>query len=120
MAVREPSQTRTWRWTAFSGAALLVLLTVHMVAHHFAVEGTGGLRTYDQILDYIATPTILVIECLFIVVITIHAMLGLRSVLLDLGLSERGRARVNRWLVILGSVTVAYGLFLILTLASRA
>jgi len=121
MAVRErPSQTRAWRWTAYTGIALVALLTVHMVAHHFAVEETGGLRTYQQVLDYIATPAILVIECLFIVVITIHAMLGLRSVLLDLGLGDRGRSRVNRLLTALGAVTVAYGLFLVLTLASRA
>jgi len=121
MAVRErPSQTRAWRWTAYSGVALLVLLTVHMVAHHFVVEGAGGLRTYEQVLDYIATPVILVVECLFLVAITIHAMLGLRSVLLDLGTSDRGRARVNRWLTVLGTLTIAYGLFLVLTLASRA
>ena len=28
---------RVWRWTTFSGLALLVLVTVHMVAHHFVV-----------------------------------------------------------------------------------
>lgn len=115
-----PSQTRAWRWTAFSGIALLVLLAVHMIAHHFVVEGTGGLRSYEQVLDYVATPVILVTECLFLVAITIHAMLGLRSVLLDLGMSERGRARLNRWLTVLGTLTVAYGLFLVLILASRA
>ena len=63
-----------------------------MVAHHFVVDEIGGLRTYQQVLDYIGTPLIFVIEGVFLVVVTVHAMLGLRSVLLDFGLTERWRA----------------------------
>jgi succinate dehydrogenase hydrophobic anchor subunit len=114
------TQTRVWRWTAFTGVALLVLVTIHMIAHHFVVESIGGLRTYRQILDYIANPVMFTIECTFLVVVTIHAMLGLRSVLFDLNFGARARARINRGLVALGALTVAYGLALIGTLASRA
>jgi succinate dehydrogenase hydrophobic anchor subunit len=125
MAVRAPEapggrRSRTWRVTALSGVAVLVLVTVHMVAHHFVVDEIGGLRTYAQVLDYIANPVIVVIECLFLAVITIHAMLGLRSVLFDLGLSERAKRSVSRGLTGLGVVTIAYGLALIGILASRA
>lgn len=112
--------TRVWWWTIGTGAALLVLATVHMVAHHFVVEEVGGLRTYAQVLDYISNPIILVIESLFLVSVTIHAMLGLRSVLFDFDLGQRARVRVDRGLVVLGALTVAYGFFLIGTLASRA
>ncbi len=63
-----------------------------MVAHHFVVERIGGLRTYDHVLEYIANPVIFVIESLFLVVVTIHAMLGLRSVLFDFGIGERSAA----------------------------
>jgi len=114
------TQTRVWRWTAFTGVALLVLVTIHMIAHHFVVESIGGLRTYRQILDYIANPVMFTIECTFLVVVTIHGMLGLRSVLFDLNFGARARARINRGLVALGALTVAYGLALIGTLASRA
>jgi succinate dehydrogenase hydrophobic anchor subunit len=114
------TQTRVWRWTAFTGVALLVLVTIHMIAHHFVVASIGGLRTYRQILDYIANPVMFTIECTFLVVVTIHAMLGLRSVLFDLNFGARARARINRGLVALGALTVAYGLALIGTLASRA
>ena len=99
---------------------MLVLVTVHMVAHHFVVDEIGGLRTYAQVLDYIANPVILVIECAFLIVVTIHAMMGLRSVLLDFGLSDRMKRLVSRGVVILGGVTIAYGLVLIGILASRA
>lgn len=113
-------RSRSWRATSYSGVALLVLVTVHMVAHHFVVEEVGGLRTYAQVLDYIANPIIFVLECVFLVVVTTHAMLGLRSVLFDFGLSARSKRLVARGLVALGIVTVAYGLTLIGVLASRA
>ena len=112
-------QTWVWRWTALTGAALLVLVAVHMVANHFVVESTGGLRSYRQVLEYVGNPIIVAIESLFLVVVTIHAMLGIRSVLFDLGFAERGRRRIERSLVVLGTLTVGYGLVLIGALASR-
>ena len=60
------------------------------------------------------------IEAIFLVVVTVHAMLGLRSVLFDFGLSERSKRWWNRGLAALGVLTVAYGFVLIGVLASRA
>jgi succinate dehydrogenase hydrophobic anchor subunit len=114
------SGTRAWRATALSGVAVLVLVTVHMVAHHFVVEEVGGLRTYEQVLEYVGNPLIVVLESLFLVVVTWHGLLGLRSVLFDLGLSETARRRVSRGLLMLGVATVGYGLTLIGVLASRS
>ncbi|MGH2539003.1 MAG: succinate dehydrogenase, hydrophobic membrane anchor protein [Actinomycetota bacterium] len=113
-------RAHSWRWTAITGISLLVLITIHMVAHHFVVEEIGGLRTYQHVLDYINTPVIFVIEAVFLVVVTVHAMLGLRSVLLDFGLSDRMRRLLERGLVVLGVATVVYGFVLIGVLASRA
>jgi succinate dehydrogenase hydrophobic anchor subunit len=113
------TRSRTWRWTAVTGVALLMLVTIHMVAHHFVVEEIGGLRSYDDVIAYISTPVIFVIEGIFLVVVTIHAMLGLRSVLFDLGLGASRRRLVDRGLLGLGVVTVAYGFVLIGVLASR-
>ncbi|HZD81130.1 MAG TPA: hypothetical protein VE646_13965 [Actinomycetota bacterium] len=112
--------TRVWWWTAGTGAALLVLVTVHMVAHHFVVDRVGGLRTYHQVLEYIGDPAIFTIECFFLLAVTIHAMLGLRSVLFDLDMTRRFRRMIDAGLSVLGVATVAYGFFLIGTLASRA
>ena len=115
----QPS-VRVWRLLAGSGIVLLVLVTVHMVANHFVVESVGGLRTYEQVLDYIADPLIFTIECFFLLVVTVHSMLGLRSVLFDMGLDPRARGRVDAGLWLLGIATVAYGFYLVGTLASRA
>jgi len=112
--------SRAWWWTALTGAGLLLLLTVHMVAHHFVVEDVGGLRSYEQVLDYIANPVIFMLELFFLIVVTIHALLGLRGVLFDLGIGVRARRRTDLLLWLLGPATVGYGVFLIATLASRA
>ena len=113
-------RSRAWTATTLSGIALLVLVTIHMVAHHFVVDEIGGLRTYAQVLDYIGNPVILVLELALLVTVTLHAMLGLRSVLFDFGLSVRGRRNVTRGLVMLGVLTIGYGVVLIGVLASRA
>jgi succinate dehydrogenase hydrophobic anchor subunit len=117
---RGAGQTRMWRLTAFSGVALLVLITAHMIANHFVVDSVGGLRSYRQVLDYIANPLMFTIESLFLLVVTLHAMLGLRGVLFDLTGDRRRRAWIDRGVAVLGVLTVAYGFFLVGTLASRA
>ena len=114
------TRSQSWRWTAITGVSLLVLVTIHMIAHHFVVDEVGGLRTYQHVLEYISTPIIFVIEGVFLVVVTVHSMLGMRSVLLDFGLSEGRRRLLERGLVALGIVTVVYGFVLIGVLASRA
>ncbi len=117
---RPARSAREWRLTALSGVALLVLLTVHMVANHFVVKEVGGLRDYRQVLDYISNPLIFTIEAFFLLFVTIHAMLGLRSVLYDLDPGPRLRRWIDVGLWVLGLATIGYGYFLVGTLASRA
>ena len=57
---------------------------------------------------------------MFLIVVTVHSMLGLRSVLLDFGLSGTTKRLLDRGLLALGLLTVAYGFVLIGVLASRA
>jgi len=111
---------RSWLATTLTGVALLVLLAVHMVANHFVLRSVGGLRSYHQVLEYIRHPAILTIESLFLLVVTVHAMLGLRGVVLDLDPSPRALRWIDIGLTTLGVLTLSYGFFLIGTLASRA
>jgi hypothetical protein len=46
--------------------------------------------------------------------------MGLRSVLFDMSFGSRTRRRIDVGLWVLGLATVAYGFFLVGTLASRA
>lgn len=107
-----------WFFQALSGVLLLILLGLHMIAHHFVVE--GGLRTYQDVLDYIRNPLITLLELLFLVVVSYHSMVGLRAVLFDLGLSATQEKWVTRAVTALGVAMVVYGIWLTITLVSRA
>ena len=109
-----------WGWVlqVVTGAALLVLVVVHLVAQHFVADAPGGLRDHASVLEYLGNPVMVVVESLFMLAVTWHAMLGLRSILLDLGLSATGRRRAAVGLTALGVVTLAYGFWMIAVLAS--
>jgi succinate dehydrogenase hydrophobic anchor subunit len=53
-----------------------------------------------------------VLEILFILFVTYHAMLGVRAILYDLKLSDTARSRITVWLTLLGVVTAVYGVIL--------
>jgi succinate dehydrogenase hydrophobic anchor subunit len=118
-AYRRGRSARVWHWTAGSGLALVALATMHIVAQHFVVHQKGGLRTYGEVLSYIANPVIFVLEAAFLLAVTIHAMLGVRGILGDLDLSPRTQRRVDHGLWVVGTLTVAYGMALLITLAVR-
>jgi succinate dehydrogenase hydrophobic anchor subunit len=108
---RRERPTTAWVWQAATGVLLLILLTVHMIAQHFIVE--GGLRTHAEVVDYLRSPVILVVEHLFLVTVTLHAMLGIRAVLFDFGLAPATERRITSWLSAIGVLTVAYGVWLL-------
>lgn len=123
-AVRRPPETPpdrggslAWIFQVVSGVLLVFLLGVHIVTQHFVVK--GGLRDYGQVMSYLSNPVVLAVESLFVIVLIWHAMLGLRSVLLDFGCGPRGQALITRGVVALGVVTAAYSFWLIATLAAK-
>ena len=114
---RRPRPTFAWVAQVTSGVLLLVLLTVHMVAQHFVVQ--GGLRTYADVVAWLRNPVVFAVEALLLVCVTWHGTGGVHAVLLDLGL--RGRTeRIVAWaLGTLAVATVLYGLWLLSVLALR-
>jgi succinate dehydrogenase hydrophobic anchor subunit len=107
---QEPRATSAWLWQAFTGVGLVILLGLHLIANHFIVK--GGLRDFADVVAYLRTPVILVLEVLFLLCVTTHAMLGVRAILLDFGLSERAEKRLSQALTVIGVLTVGYGLLL--------
>ena len=107
---QEPKKSWTWYWQVFTGIALLLLLGLHFIANHFIAK--GGLRDFADVVSYLRNPVILVFEVLFLVVVTIHAMLGVRSIVLDFGISDRAEKRLAQALTVVGVLTVGYGLWL--------
>ena len=107
---RPPAASWGWLWQAFTGIALLLLLGLHFVANHFIVK--GGLRDYADVVAYLRNPVILVLELLFLVAVATHAMLGVRAIVFDFGLSERAEKLVSQALTVVGVLTVVYCLWL--------
>lgn len=108
--VREPKAASGWLWQVITGIALILLLGLHFIANHFIAR--GGLRDFADVVSYLRNPLILVLEVLFLLTVTAHALLGVRAILLDLGFSDRAEKRLSQALTLLGVLTVGYGLWL--------
>lgn len=107
---RQGNAAVLWLTQAFSGLFLIIVLTIHMIAHHFIVE--GGLRNYAQVLQYVTNPLVFVLELVFVIVATAHALLGVRAVVLDGGLKPSSQRIVDWILLLVGAVTMVYGIWL--------
>lgn len=114
---RERASSWSWILQAFTGVMLVVLLGLHMVVQHFVVA--GGLRNYQQVVQYISNPFVFLLEIAFLIIVTWHALLGVRAVILDLGLKPATERRVTALLSIIGVMTVAYGIWLSATIVAQ-
>ena len=103
-----------WLVQAASGLGLVLLLLLHMIAHHFVVE--GGLRTYADVRAYVSNPLIFFLEITFLIVVTVHALLGLRAVIFDLSPGPRAKQVTNIVLTLLGVGVIMYGTWLALAI----
>ena len=107
---KEPKASSTWYWQIATGIALVLLLGLHFIANHFIAQ--GGIRDYADVVSYLRNPIILVWEVLFLIVVATHAMLGIRAIVIDFGISDRAEKRLSQVLTVVGVLTVAYGFWL--------
>lgn len=112
-------RTSSWSWIlqAFTGLLLVVLLGLHMVVQHFVVA--GGLRRYQQVVQYISNPFVFLLEVAFLIIVTWHALLGVRAILLDLGLKPATERKWTAALTIVGLLIVGYGIWLSATIVAQ-
>jgi succinate dehydrogenase / fumarate reductase membrane anchor subunit len=109
--------TWTWPLQAASGVLLVVLAGLHMLSHHLVAP--EGLRTYREVIEYLTTPSVIVLETLFSATVIFHALAGVRSILLDIDALIEHRPTINKVLVVLGLIMFLYGLFLTISLMGR-
>jgi succinate dehydrogenase / fumarate reductase membrane anchor subunit len=114
---RERSSSWSWILQAFTGVMLVVLLGLHMVVQHFVVQ--GGLRNYQQVVQYISNPFVFLLEVAFLIVVTWHALLGVRAIILDLGLKPKTERRWTAVLTVIGLAMITYGIWLSATIVSQ-
>jgi succinate dehydrogenase cytochrome b556 subunit len=91
---------------AISGIVLVGLLGLHWVAQHYLA--VGGLRTYSEVVAYLQNPLVLLLELAFLVVVTYHALMGVRAILLDLGPNQRLTQLLDIGLILVGVATILY------------
>jgi glycerol-3-phosphate dehydrogenase len=74
----------------------------------WAVEDPDLITIPPEHVDWMISHGVL--ELLFLLCVTTHALLGVRAIFLDLGLSQRAERRLDLVLKIVGVLTGAYGL----------
>jgi succinate dehydrogenase hydrophobic anchor subunit len=87
-----------------------------MIFHHFQ----EGLLSVNEVIAHVSNPAIFALELLFVIVVTYHALLGIKAVIYDLQLSNAARRRISMTLTVLGVVTVAYGILLAFLIRSQS
>ncbi|GAB4409386.1 MAG: hypothetical protein Fur0044_02930 [Anaerolineae bacterium] len=105
-----------WIGQAVSGVLLMVILLLHMYFQHF--EGQGLLNA-GQVVVHVSSASIFFLEILFVIVVTYHALLGVRAVIFDFNLGESTRRTISVGLTVLGIVTAAYGIMLAILIQTQ-
>jgi succinate dehydrogenase / fumarate reductase membrane anchor subunit len=115
METTHPSKTRerTWLWLykIVAGVLIVFLLGLHFIVNHLIAP--NGLLSWEEVVAYYQNPIIPIIEIVFLVVVISHALIGLRSIILDLNPSVKLLRRLDVFFVLLGIVSSVYGIWLV-------
>ena len=106
-----------WIYKIAAGLLIVILLAVHFIVNHLVAP--GGLLTYADVLRYYQVPGIAWMEIAFLIFVVSHALVGLRSILLDLHLSPALLRPADVLLLLAGSAAIAYGTWLVFVIQSQ-
>ena len=108
--------TLRWLVQAASGILLVILLAIHLSVNHWAAP--HGLLTYADVIRYYDIAGIAWMESIFLIIVTVHCLLGLHSILLDLNLSRCITGAMTWLLTFTGLAAIVYGVWLIRVVVS--
>lgn len=115
----KPNETSIlWLLKLVTGVLVFTLILVHLIVNHLVVS--GGLMNYAEVVKYLSNPWIAFMESAFLVIVVIHALLGTRSILLDLNPGVRLVRGLDMFFVLLGVGSIVYGISLIQIIITRA
>jgi succinate dehydrogenase hydrophobic anchor subunit len=109
----------TWLWLfkMLSGPLIIVILIIHFIVNHFI--GQNGLLTYADVVKYYQNPIIPIMEIIFLIFVVSHALIGLRSIILDLHPSKSALSVINWLFTIVGAISIIYGIWLVTAIVSQ-
>ena len=105
-----------WLVKVLLGLSIVVILVIHLIVNHFV--GEGVLLNWQNVVDYFANPWIVFMEITFLVIVVSHSLIGMRSIIMDLNPSRGMMKVVDGVLTIIGFVSIVYGVWLALKIAS--
>lgn len=117
-SVRKPREgALLWLYKIVAGLLIVVLLGVHFIVNHLVAP--GGLLTYADVIRYYQNPVIPIMEVAFLVFVISHALVGLRSILLDLNPSNRLLKITDGIFWLAGIGFTVYGIWLIIAIVRQ-
>jgi succinate dehydrogenase membrane anchor subunit len=96
-----------WLFQVVSGMALTLMLGTHWIVQHYLAS--DGLRSYAEVVTFLKQPIVLTLEIAFLIVVTGHALIGVRAILVDLGPRPGLQRSIDIAFWFVGILTVAYG-----------
>jgi succinate dehydrogenase / fumarate reductase membrane anchor subunit len=106
-----------WLYKILAGGLIFVLLGVHFVVNHLVAP--EGLLTYNDVIRYYTHPIVPMMEIAFLVFVISHALVGLRSIILDLNPSQKLMKVIDWVLIVTGVGFSVYGIWLVLVIVQR-
>jgi succinate dehydrogenase hydrophobic anchor subunit len=108
-----------WLWLIkiIAGLLVIVVLGIHFVINHALAP--GGLLTYQDVIQYYKNPIVPIMEAFFLIVVVVHAALGLRGILLDMNPKQYLRKWIDGILAAAGGFAIIYGTWLLVVLSQR-
>ncbi len=109
----------TWLWLykIIAGGVILILLGVHFVVNHLVAP--QGLLTYQDVLRYYTHPIVPIMEIAFLIFVISHALIGLRSIILDLNPSGKLLRAIDIVFIAAGVIFSVYGIWLVIVIVQR-
>jgi len=103
-----------WIWGVkiITGLFIVVLLGIHFAVNHLLAP--DGLLSYADILAYYQKPVVPIMEIFLLGFVVVHALIGLRSILLDLHLPEKIARYLDVFFVTIGTIMIVYGTWLVI------
>jgi succinate dehydrogenase hydrophobic anchor subunit len=105
-----------WFIKLLAGGLIFFLLVVHFIVNHLVAP--GGLLFFNDVIKYYQNPVVLVMEGFFLAAVLIHALLGLRSIILDVNPGRKIIRLIDYGFIILGSTAFIYGIRLLIKVSS--
>jgi succinate dehydrogenase / fumarate reductase membrane anchor subunit len=112
---RSPENAALWFIKLIAGGLVFWFLSIHFVVNHLVAP--GGLLTFKDVVDFYQNPFVLLMEGAFLAVVLIHAILGIRSIILDLNPSIGLIRILDKVFIFSGGIAFIYGIWLLIVVS---